>query len=114
MKKKRVKDKTKFKLFRLTTRFSTDEFELLKKNAGVAGKKLSEYCREVSLAGHIYERPSPVDRDEVRKLRQLLESYRTNFSRISNLISVSSPYLNDEVREVKNQIEHALKKIKIW
>ncbi len=113
MKKKIIKDTTKHKLFRLTTRFSEEEYGLLKKNAALSSRKLSEYCREVSLAGHIYERPSTIDRDEVRKLRQLLESYRTNFSRISNLISVSSPDLNNEVREVKNQIEHILKNFKV-
>ena len=93
-----------------SVRFTEKEYINIQKKAKALGVSLSKYCHEMSMEGHIVEKPNTHDWNEVRLLRQVLIEYRRNFSRISNLISISSPLLNDEVREVKNKIEKAIEK----
>ena len=92
-------DKEAFKKKAITVKFSEPEFEKMKAKANKAGVKPATYCREMSLSGIIMERPRSVDLNEVRLLRQTLLEYKTNFARISNLISTSSPSLFMEVRQ---------------
>ena len=94
----------------VTVKFSKAEHEKLKERASRAGTRPATYCREVSLTGYIMERPSPVDMNETRLLRQLLMEYRSNFARISNLIATSSPTMLMEVRKVMLLIRSTLQK----
>lgn len=110
--KKEDRESVKTKNF--TIRFSPSEIRQIQKKAKVAGTSFSNYCRSMSLEGHILERANPNDLNEVRLLRKCLIEYKTNFSRISNLIDVSSPLLNGEVKEVKGKLEGLLKKFQLW
>ena len=94
----------------ITVKFSDQEFEKMKAKANKAGVKPATYCREMSLSGIVMERPRSVDLNEVRLLRQTLLEYKTNFARISNLISASSPSLFMEVRQTILLVQATLKK----
>ena len=103
-------NKADFKKKPVTVKFSKSEYEKLKERATRAGTRPATYCREVSLTGYIMERPSSIDLNETRLLRQLLMEYRTNFARISNLIATSSPSLFMEVRQTMMLIQSTLQK----
>jgi hypothetical protein len=103
-------NKEDIKKKQVTVKFSKAEYEKLKERATRAGTRPATYCREVSLTGFIMERPSTVDLNETRLLRQLLLEYRTNFARISNLIATSSPSLLMEVRQTMMLIQSTLQK----
>lgn len=97
----------------VTIRFSLIEYKAILKKAKAAETNFSNYCRVIALEGFIYAKANPHDQNEVRLLRQILIEYKTNFSRISNLISKSHPGLHEEIKEVKNKIEKALQKFQL-
>lgn len=89
-------------------RFTPKDYELVKKKSKSLSISISKFCQVMSTDGFIIEKTNQLDLNEIRLLRQLLIEYRTNFSRISNLISVSNPSLYEEIREVKKLIENTL------
>lgn len=113
MKENKSKNKENNRSKNITIRFSPHEHKTIKEKAKAVGTTFSNYSREMVIYGFVKERTSIYDFNEIRLLRQLLIEYRTNFSRISNLISVSNPGLNEEIREVKNKIEITLNTYKL-
>jgi hypothetical protein len=63
--------------------------------------------------GYIQAVPQTLDLNEIRLLKNLLIEYRTNFSRISNLIKISDPGLHLEVALLKDSIQRVIQKINI-
>jgi predicted DNA binding CopG/RHH family protein len=112
-KKMETTNKEEFKKIAITVKFSNQEFEKLKEQANIAGLKPATYCREIALAGYIVERPKSQDLNEIREFRQLLMEYKTNFTRISNLIRNSSPGLFKEVEKTAALIQSALSKYQL-
>lgn len=75
-------------------RVSEEEFLLLQKKVVASGQNQSQYCRNVLLNSFFAPIIQSVSRD------QELQSFRTNFSRISNYMKFKDPLLNLEVMKV--------------
>ena len=83
-------------------RVSEEEFLLLQKKVVASGQNQSQYCRNVLLNSSVAPIIQSVSRD------QELQSFRTNFSRISNYIKFKDPLLNLEVMKVIEKMNHYL------
>lgn len=83
-------------------RVSEEEFLLLQKKVVASGQNQSQYCRNVLLNSAVTPIIQSVSRD------QELQSFRTNFSRISNYMKFKDPLLNLEVMKVIEKMNRYL------
>ena len=83
-------------------RLSEEEFLLLHKKVVASGQNQSQYCRNVLLNSSVAPIIQSVSRD------QELQSFRTNFSRISNYMKFKDPLLNLEVMKVIEKMNRYL------
>ena len=83
-------------------RLSEEEFLLLHKKVVASGQNQSQYCRNVLLNSSVTPIIQSVSRD------QELQSFRTNFSRISNYMKFKDPLLNLEVMKVIEKMNRYL------
>ena len=83
-------------------RLSEEEFLLLHKKVVASGQNQSQYCRNVLLNSAVTPIIQSVSRD------QELQSFRTNFSRISNYMKFKDPLLNLEVMKVIEKMNRYL------
>ena len=83
-------------------RVSEEEFLLLQKKVVASGQNQSQYCRNVLLNSSVAPIIQSVSRD------QELQSFRTNFSRISNYMKFKDPLLNLEVMKVIEKMNRYL------
>ena len=83
-------------------RVSEEEFLMLQKKVVASGQNQSQYCRNVLLNSSVAPIIQSVSRD------QELQSFRTNFSRISNYIKFKDPLLNLEVIKVIEKMNRYL------
>ena len=83
-------------------RVSEEEFLLLQKKVVASGQNQSQYCRNVLLNSSVAPIIQSVSRD------QELQSFRTNFSRISNYMKFKGPLLNLEVIKVIEKMNRYL------
>lgn len=83
-------------------RVSEEEFLLLQKKVEASGQNQSQYCRNVLLNSTVTPVVQSVSRD------QELQSFRTNFSRISNYMKFKDPLLNLEVMKVIEKMNRYL------
>lgn len=83
-------------------RVSEEEFLLLQKKVVASGQNQSQYCRNVLLNSSVAPIVQSVSRD------QELQSFRTNFSRISNYMKFKDPLLNLEVMKVIEKMNRYL------
>ena len=97
--KKKASDKKSKSIY---IRVSEEEFALLQKKVIASGQNQSQYCRNVLLNSSVTPIIQSVSRD------QELQSFRTNFSRISNYIKFKDPLLNLEVMKVIEKMNHYL------
>lgn len=97
----------------LTIRYTEDEYVLLKEKTKSVNTSLSEYCRRMSLEGYIQAAQPIADLNEIRAFKNILLEYRTNFNRISNKMKASDPYLNEDVKNVVEQIQYVLNRLKL-
>jgi hypothetical protein len=98
---------------RTTVRYKSSEYQKVKEKAKEAGVSFSEYCRQISIEGFVQAIPLAHNINEIRLFKNLLIEYRTNFSRISNMIKTSDPVLNNEITQVKNSIQTDIDKIRL-
>jgi hypothetical protein len=98
---------------RTTVRYTESEYQIVKSKSGKAGLSFSDYCRQATIVGYIQAVAQPQDLNEIRLLKNLLIEYRTNFSRISNLIKISDPGLHLEVSILKDSIQRIIQKINL-
>lgn len=83
-------------------RVSEEEFLLLQKKIVASGQNQSQYCRNVLLNSAVTPIIQSVSRD------QELQSFRTNFSRISNYMKFKDPLLNLEIMKVIEKMNRYL------
>ena len=83
-------------------RVSEEEFLMLQKKVVASGQNQSQYCRNVLLNSSVAPIIQSVSRD------QELQSFRTNFSRISNYMKFKDPLLNLEVMKVIEKMNRYL------
>ena len=83
-------------------RVSKEEFLLLQKKIVASGQNQSQYCRNVLLNSSVAPIIQSVSRD------QELQSFRTNFSRISNYMKFKDPLLNLEIMKVIEKMNRYL------
>lgn len=83
-------------------RVSEEEFLMLQKKVVASGQNQSQYCRNVLLNSTVAPVIQSVSRD------QELQSFRTNFSRISNYMKFKDPLLNLEVMKVIEKMNRYL------
>lgn len=83
-------------------RVSEEEFLLLQKKVVASGQNQSQYCRNVLLSSAVAPIIQSVSRD------QELQSFRTNFSRISNYMKFKDPLLNLEIMKVIEKMNRYL------
>ncbi len=98
---------------RTTVRYTLSEYQKVKEKANGAGVSFSEFCRQITIEGFVQAIPLAHDINEIRLFKNLLIEYRTNFSRISNMIKTSDPVLNNEITQVKNSIQAVIEKIRL-
>jgi len=98
---------------RTTVRYTLSEFEKVKKKANEAGVSFSDFCRQMTIEGFVQAIPRVHDMNEIGLFKNLLIEYRTNFSRISNLIKTSDPGLNLEISSLKDSIQNVIGKIRL-
>lgn len=96
-----------------TIRFTKKENELVKRRAALCGLSFSQYCRKMAINGYIQAVPAIADITEMRAFKTLLMEYKTNFSRISNKMKASDPYLNEDIKITRDFIQSILEKLKI-
>ena len=97
--KKEASDKKSKSIY---IRVSEEEFALLQKKVIASGQNQSQYCRNVLLNSSVAPIIQSVSRD------QELQSFRTNFSRISNYMKFKDPLLNLEVIKVIEKMNRYL------
>lgn len=97
----------------ITIRYTAAEYLLLKKKIAQSNISLSEYCRRMTLEGYIQAASNPHDMNEVRELKKILLEYKTNFSRISNMVKASDPYLNIEILKTRDSLQAVIEKIQL-
>ena len=108
------KQKTEDVLRRNTTvRYTLTEYHTVKQKAEDAGMSFSDFCRQMTLKGYVQAVNTVQDINEIREFKTLLVEYRTNFSRLSNLIKANDPGLNAGIEELKNSIQAVLEKINL-
>ena len=83
-------------------RVSEEEFLMLQKKVVASSQNQSQYCRNVLLNSSVAPIIQSVSRD------QELQSFRTNFSRISNYMKFKDPLLNLEVIKVIEKMNRYL------
>ena len=83
-------------------RVSEEEFLMLQKKVVASGQNQSQYCRNVLLNSSVAPIIQSVSRD------QELQSFRTNFSRISNYMKFKDSLLNLEVMKVIEKMNRYL------
>lgn len=86
---------------------------MVKQRAELCGLSFSNYCRRMAVNGYIQATPPIVDITEIRAFKTLLLEYKTNFSRISNKMKASDPYLNEDIKITRDFIQSILEKLKI-
>ena len=96
-----------------TIRFTKNEAELVKQKSNNAGMSFSAYCREMAVNGYVQAVRNAYDMNEIRTFKNLLLEYKTNFSRISNLIKERNPLLNEEITKLKNSIQKIIDNINL-
>ena len=98
---------------RTTVRYTLSEYQKVKKKANEAGVSFSDFCRQITIEGFVQAIPLSHDMNEIRLFKNLLIEYRTNFSRISNLIKASDPGLHLEISRLKDSIQTVIEKIRL-
>lgn len=96
-----------------TVRYKFAEYQTVTQKAKDAGMSFSDFCRQMTLKGYVQAVHTSQDINEIREFKALLIEYRTNFSRLSNLIKVNDPSLNHEIEQLKNSIQSIIEKIKL-
>jgi predicted DNA binding CopG/RHH family protein len=96
-----------------TIRFTKSEAELIKQKSENAGISFSAYCREIAVNGYVQAVRNSYDMNEIRLFKNLLLEYKTNFSRISNRMKTSDPYLNEEIKQTRDSIQQLIDKINL-
>lgn len=96
-----------------TIRFTKNEVEIVKQKAQNAGMSFSAYCREITVNGYVQAVRNAYDMNEIRLFKNLLLEYKTNFSRLSNLIKAHYPRLDEEITELKNSIQKVIDQINL-
>ena len=94
-----------------TIRFTKNEASIVKQKSKEAGMSFSAYCREMAVNGYVQAVRAPYDINEIRLFKNLLLEYKTNFSRLSNLIKEHNPKLDEEITALKNDIQNIINKI---
>ena len=94
-----------------TIRFTKDEVATIKQKAQSSALSFSAYCREMAVNGYVQAVRAPYDINEIRLFKNLLLEYKTNFSRLSNLIKEHNPKLDEEITALKNDIQNIINKI---
>jgi hypothetical protein len=98
---------------RTTIRYTASEYQKVKKKANEAGLSFSEFCRQITIQGFVQAIHLTHDMNEIRLFKNLLIEYRTNFSRISNLIKTSDPGLHLEISHLKDSIQTVIEKVRL-
>lgn len=98
---------------RATIRYTEPEYKLVKAKAESSGKGFSDYCREVTIKGYIQAVRNGRELNEIREFKSILIQYKSNFSRISNLIQNSDPGLHNEILKLKNSLQLLIEKIRL-
>ena len=98
---------------KVTVRFSKTELESIISKSKSSNQRVALYCREMAVHGFVFEKNNSADLNEVRLLRNQLLEYKTNFSRVSNLIRITSPLLFKEIETTITLIKSALNKYQI-
>ena len=98
---------------RATIRYKMEEYEIVKQKAEAAGVSFSDFCRQMTIKGYVQAVHTSFTLSEMRELKSLLIQYKTNFSRISNLIRLSDPGLYNEIIQLKNLMQTVIDKIKL-
>jgi len=98
---------------RTTVRYTLSEYQKVKKKANEAGVSFSDFCRQITIEGFVQAIRLSHDMNEIRLFKNLLIEYRTNFSRISNLIKTSDPGLCLEISRLKDSIQTVIEKIRL-
>lgn len=80
------------------------EKKLLKKRAQRAGISLSEYCRSSAFGNNIIERLTA----EQLAHYTMLVKYKNNFTRIGNMFKKRNPKLEQEVKQLAEEIRKHL------
>jgi len=98
---------------RTTVRYTHAEYKIVKLKAKNAGLSFSNFCRQMTIEGYVQAALTPHDLNEIRLFKALLLEYRTNFSRISNIIKNSDPALHLEIDGLKNSIKNVIDMIQL-
>ena len=96
-----------------TIRFTKNEVEIIKQKAQNAGMSFSAYCREIAMNGYVQAVGNAYNMNEIRLFKNLLLEYKTNFSRLSNLIKAHYPRLDEEISALKNSIQSIIDQINL-
>lgn len=94
---------------KIELRVSYLERSAIENNAQKAGLTISEYVRDCALSRQILERRTPQELEAY----QNLSNFKTNFSRISNLISQGEePQIKAEIYNLIQKLNKALEDIR--
>ena len=96
-----------------TVRFTKNEVETIKQKSKNVGMSFSAYCRQIAVKGYVQAVKNPYDMNEIRLFKNLLLEYKTNFSRLSNLIKEHNPLLDREIIKLKDSIQSIIEKINL-
>ncbi|HEY0297595.1 MAG TPA: hypothetical protein VGB84_00105 [Arachidicoccus sp.] len=96
-----------------TVRFTKTENETVNKRTKECGLSFSDYCRKMALTGYIQAAQPIADITEIRAFKNLLLEYKTNFSRISNKMKASDPYLNEDIKQTRDLIHAILERLRL-
>jgi hypothetical protein len=96
-----------------TIRFTKSEAELIKQKSENIGISFSAYCREIAVNGYVQAVRNVYDMNEIRVFKNLLLEYKTNFSRMANLIKERNLQLDEEITVLKNSIQQLINKINL-
>jgi len=93
---------------RIEIRLSYFERLGIQMNAEKAGLSISEYVRDCAMSRQITARRTPQELEAY----QNLANFKTNFSRISNLVNAKEdPRLKDEIHDLIQKLNKALEDI---
>jgi hypothetical protein len=107
------KDQSEVLAKRSTIRYTAKEYEIVRQRANDAEVSFSEFCRQMTIKGYVQAVHSNQVLSEIMELKSLLINYKTNFSRISNLIKEKDPNLNNEVKQLRDSLQILIDKIRI-
>jgi len=94
---------------RIEIRLSYLERSAIELNASKAGLSLSDYIRDCTLSRHIMARRTPQELEAY----QNLSNFKTNFSRISNLVHArEESQLKAEIYDLIQKLNKALEDIR--